>query len=67
MVINTNTTPVTVLLVELTCPFTRNIEAANVKKSLRCKFLAADIEEAAVYKCSNVPFEIGIEGSRDPK
>ena len=61
VIINTNTTPATVLLVELTCPFTRNIEAANARKRLRYEFLAADIEQAG-YKCSNLPFEIGSRG-----
>ena len=49
VIINTNTThttPATLLLVELTCPFTRNIGAANVRNHLRYEFLAADIEEA---------------------
>ena len=32
VIINENTTPTTVLLVELSIPFTRNIEAANTRK-----------------------------------
>ena len=46
---------------ELTCLFTRNIEAANKRKRDRYEFLTTDIEEAG-YKCSNLPFEIGSRG-----
>ena len=42
---------------EPTCPFTRNIEAANKRKRDRYEFLTTDIEEAG-YRCSNLPFEI---------
>ena len=60
MVIITNTTtPPTLYLVELTCPFTRNIEAANNRKRTRYKFLASDIKDAG-YQCKNLPFEIVI-------
>ena len=61
VIINKNTFPTTVLLVELTCPFTRNIEAANTRKRARYEFLTADIEDLG-YKCSNLPFEIGSRG-----
>ena len=61
VIVNRTTTPPTVLLAELTCPFTRNIEAANKRKRDRYKFLTTDIEEAG-YKCSNLPFEIGSRG-----
>ena len=61
VIVNRNTTPPTVLLAELTCPFTRNIEAANKRKRERYEFLVTDIEEAG-YKCSNLPFEIGSRG-----
>ena len=44
LIINTNTTPTSVLLVELTVPFTRNIEAANIRKRQRYENLASDIE-----------------------
>ena len=53
--------PLPVSLVELTCPFTRNIEAANTRKRARYKFLTSDIEDAG-YKCNNMPFEIGSRG-----
>ena len=66
VIINKNTSPTTVLLVELTCPFTRNIEAANTRKRARYEFLTADIEDLG-YKCSNLPSEIGSRGSFDPK
>ena len=61
VIINKNTTPSTVFLVELTCPFTRNIRAANTRKRARYEFLAADIKEAG-YTCMNIPFEIGSRG-----
>ena len=61
VIINTNTSPTTVLLVELTVPFSRNIDAANTRKRLRYEFLTSDIE-AAGYKCSNLPLEIGSRG-----
>ena len=61
VIINKNTTPSTVFLVELTCPFTRNIVAANVRKRARYEFLASDIQEAG-YLCYNLPFEIGSRG-----
>ena len=56
-----NTTPPTVYLVELTCPFTRNIEAANRRKRERYQFLTTDIKEAG-YQCMNMPFEFGSRG-----
>ena len=46
---------------ELTVPFTRNIEAANARKRMRYKYLAQDIEEKG-YKCSNIPLEIRSRG-----
>ena len=61
MVIVKNTTPPTVYLVELTCPFTRNIEAANSRKRERYEFLTSDIKDAG-YQCYNLPFEIGSRG-----
>ena len=61
VIINTNTTPTSVLLVELTVPFTRNIEAANARKKMRYEYLAQDIEEKG-YKCSNIPLEVGSRG-----
>jgi hypothetical protein len=61
VIINTNTTPTSVLLVELTVPFTRNIEAANARKRLRYDYLTQDIEDKG-YKCSNLPLEIGSRG-----
>ena len=61
VIINKNTTPSTVLLVELTCPFTRNITAANTRKRERYEFLSCDIKEAG-FTCMNLPFEIGSRG-----
>ena len=46
------------LLVELTVPFTRNIEAANARKKMRYESLAQDIQEKG-YQCSSIPLEIG--------
>ena len=45
VIINKNSTPSTVYLVELTCPFTRNIAAANTRKRARYEFLASDIKD----------------------
>ena len=50
VIIDNNTTPSTVLLVELTIPFTRNIEAVNNRKTQSYEFLTSDIEDAG-YKC----------------
>ena len=61
VIIDSNTSPTSVFLVELTIPFTRNIESANAKKRLRYEFLTIDIE-AAGYKCSNMPLEVGSRG-----
>ena len=61
VIVNRNVTPPSVSLAELTCPFTRNIEAANSRKRARYEFLTSDIEEAG-FKCNNMPFEIGSRG-----
>jgi hypothetical protein len=61
VIINTPTTPTSVLLVELTVPFTRNIEDANARQKMRYEYLAQDIEEKG-YKCSNIPLEVGSRG-----
>ena len=61
VILNTNTTPSTVPLVELTCPFTRNITAANTRKRKRYELLTSDIQEAG-FTCMNLPFEIGSRG-----
>jgi hypothetical protein len=58
VIINENTTPTTVLLVELTIPFTRSIDAANTRKGTRYEFLTSDIENAG-YKCTNLPLVVG--------
>ena len=61
VIIDRNTSPTRVLLVELTVPFSRNIDAANARKRARYEFLESDITEAG-YKCSNIPLEIGSRG-----
>ena len=61
VIVNTNTSPTSVVLVELTIPFTRNIEAANSRKRTRYEFLTADIQEAG-YSCTNLPLEVGSRG-----
>ena len=48
VIIKNSTTPPTVYLVELTCPITRNIDAANARK--RYKILTSDIKDAG-YQC----------------
>ena len=51
----------TVWLLELTCSFESNFEAANKRKTERYACLAADIE-ASDYQCNNLPFEIASRG-----
>ena len=48
-------------LLELTCSFERNAEAANLRKSLRYTTLKNDLEDSG-YKCLLVPFEVGSRG-----
>ena len=61
VIVNENTTPTTVIMIELTIPFTNNIDAANSRKRTRYEFLTSDIEEAG-FKCSNIPLEVGSRG-----
>ena len=56
VIINENTTPTTVLLVELTITFTRNIDAANTRKRTRYEFITSDVENTG-YKCTNLLLE----------
>ena len=51
----------TICLLELTCSFERNSEAANIRKTLRYTSLKSDLEENG-YKCFLVPFEVGSRG-----
>ena len=46
VIIDKNHIPTSVFLVELTIPFTRNIEASNARKTTRYDFLSTDIEAA---------------------
>ena len=50
-----------ICLLELTCSFERNSEAANIRKSLRYAALKSDLEQNG-YKCFLVPFEVGSRG-----
>ena len=61
VIVNTTTSPPSVLLVELTIPFTRNIDAANLRKTQRYEFLTEDIKERG-FSCTNLPLEIGSRG-----
>ena len=61
VIIDNSTSPASVILVELTIPFTRNIAGANARKRERYEFLASDIESAG-YKCTNLPLEICSRG-----
>ena len=61
VIVDKSTVPSSVILVELTIPFTRNIGAANKRKRDRYEFLAADIEEVG-FKCMNMPLEIFSRG-----
>ena len=51
----------TIHLLELTCSFERNIEAANAAKTLRYTRLKLDIE-ARGFKCFLLSFELGSRG-----
>ena len=48
-------------LMELTCSFEKNIDAANLRKHTNYLDLKSDIE-AAGWKTSLVPFEVGSRG-----
>ena len=61
VIVDRSSQPATVILVELTIPFTRNINDANTRKQLRYEFLAADIESVG-FKCINLPIEICSRG-----
>jgi hypothetical protein len=61
VIINCNTSPSSVLLVELTVPFSKNIEAANARKRARYEFLTSDNTEAG-FSCSNIPLEVCSRG-----
>jgi hypothetical protein len=51
----------TIYLMELTCSFERNFEAANLRKTIRYTSLKSDLEDNG-YKCILAPFEIGSRG-----
>ena len=61
VVIDNSTSPTTVLIYELTCPFETNIENAHAFKSDKYSSLASDIEDNG-YSCMLVAFEIGSRG-----
>ena len=50
-----------IYLMELTCSFEQNIQAANLRKTIRYTSLKSDIEQAG-YTCILIPFEIGSRG-----
>ena len=50
-----------ICLLELTCSFERNAEAAYLRKTLRYTTLKSDLEEKG-YRCLLVPFEVGSRG-----
>ena len=56
-----NRTEKTICLLELTCSFERNAEAAYLRKTQRYTALKLDLEDNG-YKCILVPFEIGSRG-----
>ena len=51
----------TICLLELTCSFERNAEAANLRKTQKYTALKLDLEDNG-YKCMLAPFEIGSRG-----
>ena len=56
-----NQTDKIICLLELTCSFERNAEAAYLRKSIRYTSLKNDLEDIG-YKCFLVPFEVGSRG-----
>ena len=56
-----NRTDKIICLLELTCSFERNAEAAYLRKSIRYTTLKNDLEDIG-YKCFLVPFEFGSRG-----
>ena len=50
-----------IYLMELTCSFEKNFEAANLRKTIRYTSLKSDLEDNG-YKCILAPFEIGSRG-----
>jgi hypothetical protein len=61
VIIDPRTTPPTVWLYELTCPFEPNINKANSYKKDKYSSLKQDIMDNG-YTCHLVPFEIGSRG-----
>ena len=51
----------TICLLELTCSFERNAEAAFIRKSMKYTTLKSDLEDKG-YRCFLVPFEVGSRG-----
>ena len=51
----------TVWLLELTCSFETNVNAAHTRKKERYAALTQDIIDNG-YKCNNIPFEVGSRG-----
>ena len=50
-----------IFLLELTCSFETNIEAANIRKMTRYSALKSDLEDKG-WKCHLIPFEVGSRG-----
>ena len=51
----------TIFLLELTCSFETNIEAANIRKMAKYSALKSDLVEKG-YICHLIPFEVGSRG-----
>ena len=65
-IVNSNTSPTTVILLELTMPFTANIDAANAKKGNRYQFVTSDIQEAG-FTYRNLPLKVESRGQLTPR
>ena len=61
VIIDNNTSPSSVWLYELTCPFDTNLNRANSYKKDKYESLKQDIIDNG-HKCYLVPFEIGSRG-----
>ena len=56
-----NWTQKTIFLLELTCSFESNFEAANIRKTTKYSSLQSDLEDSG-FKCHLIPFETGSRG-----
>ena len=68
VIVNRNTSPQEVTLVELTVPWesSRWMENARIRKDERYEDIAKDIESQG-YRCTSIQLEIGVRGFINPR